>query len=77
MEDLLLGRISALVPEFAVKDLPLGRTLMMIMIIEYCRRRHESPAKIAGNLLRRQPPMMIAEPNDNRLREIKHIHLHG
>ena len=32
MEDLPLGRISALVPEFAVKDLPLGRTLMMIMI---------------------------------------------
>ena len=26
MEDLLLGRIEALVPEFAVKDLPLGRT---------------------------------------------------
>ena len=30
MEDLPLGRIAALVPEFAVKDLPLGRTLMMI-----------------------------------------------
>ena len=29
MEDLPLGRIAALVPEFAVKDLPLGRTLMM------------------------------------------------
>ena len=27
-----LGRIAALVPEFAVKDLPLGRTLMMILI---------------------------------------------
>ena len=26
MENLLLGRIAALVPEFAVKDLPLGRT---------------------------------------------------
>ena len=26
MEDLALGRIAALVPEFAVKDLPLGRT---------------------------------------------------
>ena len=25
MEDLPLGRIAALVPEFAVKDLPLGR----------------------------------------------------
>ena len=31
-EDLPLGRISALVPEFAVKELPLGRTLMMMMI---------------------------------------------
>ena len=26
MEDLPLGRIAALVPEFAAKDLPLGRT---------------------------------------------------
>ena len=25
-----MGRIAALVPEFAVKDLPLGRTLMMM-----------------------------------------------
>ena len=33
MEDLPLGRIAALVPEFAVKDLPLGRTLMMIMMM--------------------------------------------
>ena len=32
MEDLPLGRIAALVPEFAAKDLPLGRTLMMMMI---------------------------------------------
>ena len=31
MEDLPLVRISALMPEFAVKDLPLGRTLMMMM----------------------------------------------
>ena len=29
MEDLPLGRIAAFVPEFAVKDLPSGRTLMM------------------------------------------------
>ena len=28
MEDLPLGRIAALVPEIAVKDLSLGRTLM-------------------------------------------------
>ena len=33
MEDLPLGRIAALVPEFAVKDLPLGRTLMMVMMM--------------------------------------------
>ena len=32
MEDLALGRIAVLVPEFAVKDLPLGRTLMMVII---------------------------------------------
>ena len=31
MEDLPLGRTAALVPEFAVKDLPLGKTLMMMM----------------------------------------------
>ena len=31
MEDLPLGRIAALVPEFAVRDLPLGRTQMMMM----------------------------------------------
>ena len=29
MEDLPLGRVAALVREFAEKDLPLGRTLMM------------------------------------------------
>ena len=29
MEDLPLGRIATLVPEFVIKDLPLGRTLMM------------------------------------------------
>ena len=33
MEDLPLGRISALVPAFAVTDLPLGRILMMMMIM--------------------------------------------
>ena len=36
MEDLPLGRIVALVPEFAVKDLPLGRTLMMMIMIMIC-----------------------------------------
>ena len=35
MEDLPLGRIAALVPEFAVKVLPLGRTLMMMMMMIY------------------------------------------
>ena len=35
MEDLPLGKIAALVPEFAVKDMPLGRTLMMIGIMKY------------------------------------------
>ena len=34
MEDLPLGRIAALVPELAVRDLALGRTLMM-MICRY------------------------------------------
>ena len=33
MEDLPLGRIVAFLPEFAVKDLRLGRTLMMIVIV--------------------------------------------
>ena len=31
MEDLSLGRIAALAPEFVVKDLPVGRTLMMMI----------------------------------------------
>ena len=34
MEDLPLARIAALVPEFAVKDLPLGRTLMIIQMVD-------------------------------------------
>ena len=33
VEDLLLSWTAALVPEFAVKDLPLGRILMMMMMI--------------------------------------------
>ena len=33
MEDLPLGRIAALVPKFAVKDLLLGRTLMMVYLV--------------------------------------------
>ena len=39
MEDLPLSRIAALVPEFAVKDLPLGRTLMMMMMMMYIVHR--------------------------------------
>ena len=35
MEYLPLGRIAALMPEFAMKDLPLDRTLMMIIYILY------------------------------------------
>ena len=31
MEDLPLGRVAVLVTEFAVKDLALGRTLMMMI----------------------------------------------
>ena len=34
MEDLPLGRIAALVPEFAVKDLPLGSTMMLVMMMK-------------------------------------------
>ena len=30
MEDLSLSRTATLVPEFAVKDLPLGKILMMM-----------------------------------------------
>ena len=32
MEDLPFGRIAALLPVFAVKDLRLGRTLMMMIL---------------------------------------------
>ena len=40
MEGLPLGRIAALVPELAVKDLPLGRTLMfMMMNFKNCARK--------------------------------------
>ena len=34
MEDLPLGRIAVLVPEFAVDHLPLDKTLMMVIIIK-------------------------------------------
>ena len=39
MEDLPLGRIAALVSEFAMKDLPLGSTLMMMMMMIYCNNK--------------------------------------
>ena len=35
MADLSLGRIASVVPEFAVKDLPFGRTLMIMIIYVY------------------------------------------
>ena len=38
MEDLPLARIAGLLREVAVKDLPLGRTLMMMMTINRGRR---------------------------------------
>ena len=33
MEDLPLGRIAALVPEFSVKDLPSTEHMMMMMVV--------------------------------------------
>ena len=36
MEDLPLGRIAALVPESAVMDLPLDRTLNIAYIYAHC-----------------------------------------
>ena len=42
----LLGRIAALVPEFAVKYLSLGRTLMMMMMIYH---HHQCP--VEGQIL--------------------------
>ena len=42
MEDLPLSRIAALVPEFAVKDLPLGRTLMINMPkVDYLKTKYK------------------------------------
>ena len=46
MEDLPLGRIAAFVSEFAVKDLPLSRTLMMMMMMQYLIAFLPSPAKL-------------------------------
>ena len=46
MEDLPLGRIGALVPEFAVKDLPLGRTLIMMIFVS--QELELKPAGIMG-----------------------------
>ena len=55
MEDLALDRIAALVPEFAVKDLPLDRTLMMMMImtINSLRKMHF----ISSTLVRKDFPI--------------------
>ena len=40
MDGVPFGRIAALVPEFAVKDLPLGRTLMMMMMMMFHKPQH-------------------------------------
>ena len=49
MEDLPLGRIAALVPEFAVKDLPLGRTLKVMIGTSECA----GECRFSGNLCKR------------------------
>ena len=52
MEDLPLGRIAALVPEFAVKDLPLGRTLMMmkyLIFVQYYFERSYPVQSMGGS----------------------------
>ena len=53
MEDLPLGRIAALVPEFAVKDLPLGRTLMMMIYSRFNYRVGYKIGAFSENELRR------------------------
>ena len=40
MENLPLDRIATLVPEFAVKDLTLDRTLMMMMMMKNLRSQY-------------------------------------
>ena len=49
MKDLPLGRIAALAPEFAVKDLPLGRTPMMMMIMDLKRKMNGLPSTFFPN----------------------------
>ena len=41
-----MGRIAALVPEFAVKDLPLGRTLMIFLRFRIHNRKIIIPYQI-------------------------------
>ena len=48
MEDLPLDRIAALVREFAVNDLPLGRTLMMVMMYSNLSKK-ETLKKLIGS----------------------------
>ena len=58
MEDLPLGRIAALVPEFAVKELPLGRTLMIsLTLCSYNTKR-----------ILRMTVTLIMQPYDNKIR---------
>ena len=46
--NLPLGRIAALVPEFAVKDLPLGRSLMMMVMMNNTNPRIETMCYFPG-----------------------------
>ena len=52
MEHLPLGRIAALVPEFTVKDLPLGRTLMMMKIISRNGMPEQSIETVVEDMIR-------------------------
>ena len=63
MEDLPLGRIEALVPEIAVKELPLGRTLMMMMIIHYSLLNYRTLMTILNeiNILNTCPTQGLVE----------------
>ena len=61
MEDLPLGRIAVLVPEFGVKDLPLGRTLMMMMMMKEKKEMFE----------------LEEEKNMSEMFQILHLAIHG
>ena len=52
MEDLPLGRIAALVPEYAMKDLSLGRTLMMMISRRLSWGGHVARMELSRNAYR-------------------------